>query len=62
MYEFLNELELEKNDTLLVASNIIPLALSIKNFDPNDLINELQKRVKSNVIWKSCNLKKYKVL
>jgi aminoglycoside 3-N-acetyltransferase len=45
MYEFLNELELEKNDTLLVASNIIPLALSIKNFDPNDLINELQKRV-----------------
>jgi aminoglycoside 3-N-acetyltransferase len=45
MYEFLDKLELNKNDTLLVASNIIPLALNITNFNPNDLIDELQKRV-----------------
>jgi len=49
MYEFLDKLNLKKEDTLLVASNIIPLAFEFKkqglDFNPDEFIDELQKRV-----------------
>ena len=45
MYKFLDDLDITKQDTLLVASNILFLALYVKGFKPNEFINELQKRV-----------------
>ena len=45
MYDFLDKLNLNKKDTLLVSSNIISLSMQIKSFDANVFIDNLKNRV-----------------